>query len=230
MQDILLLHGAIGAKSQLFPLAEILKQNYKVHLLDFSGHGGKPFSTKAFSIPLFADEVNEYLQEHKIAKTHIFGYSMGGYVAMYLAKQEPQLVNRIITLATKFYWDEAVAAKEVKMLDGEIIEQKVPAFAAQLKERHQPNDWKEVLSKTRTMLLELGKQNALSLPGYKNIQSAALLLRGDKDKMVTTEETMAVQNALPTAEFMSLPNTPHPIEQIDTALLASTITDFLARS
>lgn len=223
MQNILLLHGAIGAKDQLQPLANALKDKYIVHTLNFSGHGGEPFVTEDFSIPLFADEVLKYLQQQKIESINIFGYSMGGYVAMYFAKYQPQMVNKIITLATKYHWDENIASKEVKMLDADIITQKVPAFAEQLRQRHAPNDWKMLLDKTRTMLLQLGQENALQLNEYKNISAECLLLIGDKDKMVTVDETIAVQKALPNAEFRSLPDTSHPIEQVNIPMLAEII-------
>jgi esterase/lipase len=39
MQHLLLLHGAIGAKDQLQPLADELKDNYFIHTLNFSGYG-----------------------------------------------------------------------------------------------------------------------------------------------------------------------------------------------
>lgn len=225
MQDILLLHGAIGAKDQLQPLADILGDKYTVHTLNFSGHGGEAFANEDFSIPLFAEEVLNYLQRNHIRVINISGYSMGGYVAMHLAKHHPQLVDKIITLATKFHWDESIAAKEVKMLDADIIAQKVPAFAEQLCQRHLPNDWKLVLNKTRTMLLQLGQQNALQLDDYKSISTECLLLLGDKDKMVTVDETVAVAKALPHAGYRSLPDTPHPIEQVNVSMLAGIIKD-----
>src|SRR5688572_9682026 len=156
MQHLLLLHGAIGSKEQLQPLAQTLQDKFIVHSFNFSGHGGQPFSVDPFSIPLFSIEIMEYLEEKKIPQVHVFGYSMGGYAAMYLAKQHPGKIARIITLATKYHWDENIAAKEVKMLDAATIQEKVPAFAAQLQQRHAHNDWKELLDKTKQLLTGLG--------------------------------------------------------------------------
>jgi pimeloyl-ACP methyl ester carboxylesterase len=227
MQDLILLHGAIGASNQLEALADNLKENFKIHKLDFSGHGGKAMPDENFSIPFFADEVKAYLQENKIGSANFFGYSMGGYVAIYLAKYSAGLVNKVITLATKFQWDEEIAACEVKMLDPEKISEKLPAFAAQLEARHHPNDWKMVMSKTAEMLLQLGKQNALQLNDYETISTECLLLVGDSDKMVSVDETMAVFDALPNARFKILPETPHPLEQVNESLLADLILSFI---
>lgn len=113
------------------------------------------------------------------------------------------------------------------MLDPEIIVEKIPAFAEELKKRHHPNDWKMVLSKTRDMLAGLGKQNALEIDDYKTISNECLLLIGDNDKMVSVEETRDVYEALPKGQLKILAGTPHPIEQVNATLLAEMITGFI---
>jgi esterase/lipase len=227
MQHLLLLHGAIGSKEQLQPLAQALQDKFIVHSFNFSGHGGQAFSVNPFSISLFSNEIMEYLEEKKIPEVHVFGYSMGGYAAMYLAKEHPGKIARIITLATKYHWDESIAAKEVKMLDAATIQEKVPAFAAQLQQRHAPNDWKELLDKTKQLLTGLGKQNALQPADYASITIPALILLGDRDKMVTIDETINVYKQLPSGKLGILPGTPHPLEQVDISLLTHLITGFL---
>lgn len=219
MQTLLLLHGAIGSKTQLERLTTILKGSYDVHTLDFSGHGGRDLPEEPFSIPLFAADVLHYMEERKLKQISIFGYSMGGYVGMYLAKQYPHIVNKIATMATKYHWDESVAAKEQQMLDPNKIEAKIPAFAQTLKERHAPQDWKQVLERTAGMMQALGQTNTLQLQDYKNITQPSLIMLGDSDKMVSLEETRDVYNSLPNAQLAVLPNTAHPIEQADIDIL-----------
>jgi len=128
MQQILLLHGAIGSKEQLKGLEEILSSSYKVHSINFSGHGGSAFPSDPFSIRSFAEEVTGFLRSNDLHQINIFGYSMGGYIAMYLAKNHPGKIKKAITLATKFSWNKAIAEKEIKMLNAEKIEEKNPFF------------------------------------------------------------------------------------------------------
>ena len=226
MHQLLLLHGAIGSSAQLQPLAERLGKAHHVHLFDLPGHGGKEFPP-AFSIKLFAESVKEHLDKSKLLKVSVFGYSMGGYVAMYLAKHYPALIDRVITLGTKFEWNEAIAEKELKMLQPEVIEDKLPSFAGSLKQRHAPQDWKLLLQKTASMLTELGKDNTLKLPDYPTIAHPSLLMLGDRDKMVTLEETVAVYKQLPAGQLAILPATPHPIEQVDIEQLSAHILRFI---
>ncbi|HMK05299.1 MAG TPA: alpha/beta hydrolase [Ferruginibacter sp.] len=227
MPQLLLLHGAIGSKDQLKDLENILSSSYKVHSINFKGHGGSAFTADPFSIRSFAEEVITFLRSSNIDQINIFGYSMGGYVAMYLAKHYPGKINKVITLATKFSWNRAIAEKEIKMLNAEKIEGKIPSFAAALKERHLPQNWKLVLEKTIDLLTAMGENNPLQAEDYLTIHQPVLLMLGDRDKMVTLEETLAVYKGLPNAQLSIIPNTSHPVEVANTARLAFEISSFL---
>ena len=67
----------------------------------------------------------------------------------------------------------------------------------------------------------------LQFQDYAAINIPVLLLLGDRDKMITLEETIAVFNQLPNAQMAMLPGTPHPIEQVDISLLSFLIEKFL---
>jgi pimeloyl-ACP methyl ester carboxylesterase len=227
MENILLLHGAIGSAEQLAPLEKKLSDSFLTYSLNFSGHGGSCFAEEPFSIKLFAEEVISFLNEKKINSIPVFGYSMGGYVALYLSKYYPERVQKIITLGTKFNWDETIASNETKMLDSTKIEEKLPEFAGSLQKRHAPNDWKTVLEKTTNMLTEMGKDNPLKTATYKDIPHPVLVMLGDRDKMVSMQETVEVYKNLPNAQLAVLPDTAHPIEMVNTGRLAFEIRSFL---
>ena len=188
MKDLLLLHGALGCKKQFDGLKLLLENKYKVHAFNFLGHGGKA-TNKAFSNKLFSENILQYLNENEIDSCDIFGYSMGGYVALFCAKKHPNKIDKIITLATKFDWTPETAAKEIKMLNPKIIEEKVPKFATMLRARHEPNDWKVVLQNTADMMHGLGNGNALNEDDFKGIKNEVLVAVGNEDKMVSIEES-----------------------------------------
>lgn len=222
MKNILLLHGAIGAKDQLELLSGELKElGFKVHTLNFSGHGQHPFQVD-FGIEQFALELEQFIHANSIVKPVVFGYSMGGYVALYLAKQKPDLLGTIITLGTKFSWSPEIAQKEIKMLDSKVIVEKVPKFAAALKERH-GNDWETLLQKTAEMMIGLGNKNCLLPEDVQAIESKVLIGLADKDNMVSLEETVAVYKQLKNGSMYMLPDTKHPIETVNANLLAKLI-------
>ena len=225
MEHILLLHGAIGAKDQLQPLAEKLKNNFIVHTLSFSGHGGEPMADE-FSITLFANNVLDYIIKQNISRINIFGYSMGGYVALYLAKHHPEKIIKVFSFAAKFQWTPEIAQQEIKMLNATKIEEKIPAFAKTLEQRHSPNDWKMVLNKISEMLIRVGNESPLKSTDFETIETPVLIGLGDKDATVTLEETIAVYRKLKNANFIVFPDTPHPIEKISAERLSEEIIDF----
>lgn len=227
MRPLLLLHGALGAAGQLTPLKQALAGMYEVHTFSFSGHGGRALPQGGLSISLFADELLAYMDAHGLQQAAVFGYSMGGYVALYLAKNHPGRISRIITLATKFQWDPPTASREVALLNPEKITAKLPHFARDLAQRHAPVPWQELLYATAQMLRHMGADSPLKLEDYARITLPVLLLLGDRDQMVNLEETLAVFKALPQAAMGMLPHTPHPLEQSDPELLALLIHRFL---
>jgi len=224
--DILLLHGALGASSQFDELAQKLSDHFNIHRINFSGHGGQPFQDK-FSIAQFASELNTYISKFPDKAFSVFGYSMGGYVALYLERNAPGSFRSIFTLATKFDWNPESAHSEAAMLNAEKMLEKVPAFAQVLIERHQPSAWKELLQKTAEMMKEMGNKPPLSNSDFAAIQIPVLLCRGDLDRMVSKEETLQVAHALPNGFFKSYPEWPHPIEKCDVEILARDIVCFV---
>jgi esterase/lipase len=223
---LLLLHGAIGSSKQLQLLAEQLNENYTVHTLNFSGHGGNEIPHEDFSIELFANDVIKWMEENAFSKINIFGYSMGGYVALYLAKHHPEKIDKIFTLATKFNWSPEIAQQEIKLLNPEKISEKLPAFAESLAKRHAPADWKTVLSKTAAMMLNMGVKIPLTKSDFETINHQIILSIGDKDKMVSLEETEPVCRILKNSSLLVLPTTAHPIEQVDLNLLVNQLEKF----
>lgn len=222
---LLILHGALGAKDQFEALKKDLSENFEVHTLNFSGHGGLPFA-KDFSIDRFKEELKVYIQDNALEGANIFGYSMGGYVTLRLLYEEPNIISKLFTLGTKFDWTPESAAQEVKMLNPEKIEEKVPAFAQALAKRHQPNDWKEVLLRTKDLMLQLGNGSALTLKDFQKIESPVIIGIGDQDNMVSLEESKNVADLLPHGALKIFEGFKHPIEQVNTGQLATALSDY----
>jgi len=224
-QPLLLLHGALSSAKQFFLLQNILSEKYDVHTLNFPGHGGEDIPPE-FSIPLFADTVLHYMDEKNITSVNIFGYSMGGYVALYVAAHHPGRVNKIFTLATKFDWTPQSASRETSMLNPEVIMEKVPAFAKSLEQMHSPQDWKVVLSRTSDLLMNLGNKPALSEKELQNIDIPVVISVGELDKMVTVEESSNAAHQIKNGSFCLFPSTPHPFEKVNHSTLAEKMNEY----
>lgn len=220
MKKLIILHGALGSKTQFEQLAGLLGTYFEVHTPDFDGHGSKSASQNAYSVELFAQNLADYMQANGIKKPLVFGYSMGGFVALKLESMHPGSLEELVTLGTKFDWSPESAEKEVKMLNAEKIEEKVPAFAAYLKSLHGEQEWKSVLERTARMMLEMGNETVLTAEDFSKIRIPVRLLRGTKDVMVSEAETKNVQNQLTDSAYREVENWQHPINLVSPEELA----------
>ena len=227
--DLVLLHGALGSGAQFDRFMPLLEESFKVWRLDFEGHGYRPMNERPFSTEAFMENVLELMHAQGLSRADLFGYSMGGHIAMCLARHHPERVGRVMTFATKFHWSPQIAAQEAAMLDAARIRQKVPQFAQSLQQRHTAGGWEQVLAKTQAMMIRQGEQPPLSDADYSGISQPVRLSLGDRDKMVSIEETVSVYRLLPDAQLQLFPATAHPIEQAPPEMLAGAITSFFRR-
>ncbi|GAB4580370.1 MAG: hypothetical protein Fur0022_31100 [Anaerolineales bacterium] len=227
--SLLLLHGALGTQTQWDHLVDQLADDFDVHRLTFEGHGDQALGHDRFRIEHFAANVIAYLDAHGLTQTDIFGYSMGGYVALTLAASHPDRVRRIFTLGTELVWTPERAARDVKMLDADKIAEKVPAFARTLEARHPAFGWRNVLAATMEMLIDLGQNPRLTEETFRTLPHRIRLGVGDQDTTAGVEDTVAVFRWLQKGELQVFPSTPHPFERVDVGMLAGAVREFVQR-
>lgn len=227
MKPLLLLHGALGSQTQFETLKTRLSSRYQVYTLDFTGHGSSPLADhEALSIPSFAQQVLAFLNQHQLTNVAIFGYSMGGYVALYLAKHYPHMVSKIFTLATKFDWNPESSKKEAGMLNWEVMEQKVPKFTQYLQTMHQIDKAPKLVKETAQMMLAMGQEPPLTLAEVSTLEQPVLFSVGDKDAMVSFDETLALYKSKADNQLWVVPNTVHAFEKVNLDKLSHEIEYF----
>lgn len=224
--NLILLHGALGSKSYFKNLEKLLNKDYQVFTFDFSGHGQSE-SSYHFSIDGFKDQLIDFCINNKIKNASVFGYSMGGYIALYAASERPNLFKSIVSLGTKFQWSPEISKKETQKLNPELIEEKVPDFAVYLQELHGYTNWKTMVLNTKNLMLDLGANNRIDQIDLSKIKIPVFIGLGTKDKMVSEEESKEIVSRLSYSKFESFPDFLHPFERLDTVILAERIKLYL---
>lgn len=219
MKALVLLHGALGSDANLTQIAQLLSSDYTVYPFCFSGHGNKLFSNN-FGIDQFSEELQQFLLENNLDQPAVFGFSMGGYVALKLEAKKPNSFSKITTLGTKFDWNVASSEKEASLLKPSVLEEKVPAYADYLKKLH-GDSWVQLVERTAQMMLEMGQNPPLSSSDLKNIACSVVCGRGENDKMVKADETVLVVEQINNARYEEVPNWIHPIERLNAEEVAS---------
>lgn len=222
--NILLLHGALGTKRQLANLADSL-DHATCRSLTFTGHGENELPDEGLSFEQFLRDVDEAMQKIS-GPVHLFGYSMGGYVALLWAAKHPDRVASVSTLGTKFIWTPETLEKELKKLDPAAMEEKVPEFALGLASAHGHDRWKGLVTATADLMTRLAAQPLLTDDVLAAIECPVLLGVGDRDSTASPEETLATARKLKDAGVLVFPCTRHPFEEVDLDLLITQLSRF----
>ncbi|MBK9270404.1 MAG: alpha/beta hydrolase [Saprospiraceae bacterium] len=214
----LFLHGALGAAIQFEKLKNMYQDEQLPLLLDFIGHGQNEKLTGNLNVEWLSEQLVTFIEKQGISRPNIFGYSLGGYVAVYTASRFPDLIGKIVTLGTKFAWSPQVVNQQFGFLDSEKIKAEMPAFATGLKELH-GDKWEILTQQTFGLVHSLGNHPLIDAPCLSKIQIPVFIMRGEKDKMVSEEESIDTADQILLGKYICLPNTPHPLEKVDLQML-----------
>ncbi len=216
------LHGAMGTAAQ-FDQLKIQPGMPPVETLHFPGHGGTP-CVSDFSNAIFADAILQKMNDLGLSQADLFGYSMGGYVALWMAWKYPDKVRHVTILNTKLDWTPETATQMTGMFNTEKIIAKAPQLAEAFAKAHAPGDWITVAQKTAQFLTHLGNGGAIPDDGFRQIGCPVRMLRGAQDNVVSEAECRTVLALLPDATYAEVPDSKHLMEQVDLEKLIQLIT------
>ncbi|MGH7754213.1 MAG: alpha/beta fold hydrolase, partial [Gemmatimonadales bacterium] len=77
-----------------------LAKHYRVITIDNRGAGRTSAPDRPYTIAGMAEDVAAVMDRLGVAKAHVLGYSMGGYIAQSLALAHPGKVDKLILLST----------------------------------------------------------------------------------------------------------------------------------
>ena len=87
---IVFIHGFPLDKSMWNAQRALLKNDYRVITYDLRGYGDSEPGTSEMSIDLLVSDMEKFLDELKLQKAVICGFSMGGYIALSAYKKYPK--------------------------------------------------------------------------------------------------------------------------------------------
>lgn len=96
-QPLIILHGIFGLSDNWVTHAKKLAGNFSVYLPDLRNHGHSPHSP-TFNYHAMADDLKEFIEEHKLHNPIVAGHSMGGKVAMLFALENPEMLEKLIVI------------------------------------------------------------------------------------------------------------------------------------
>jgi pimeloyl-ACP methyl ester carboxylesterase len=101
-QPLVLLHGGVGASEMFAPLLPVLSANHLVIPVHLQGHGRTADIDRPLRFESLSEDIVALLKQLDLPRVDLLGYSLGGEVALQLAIHHPELLHRLLLLATPF--------------------------------------------------------------------------------------------------------------------------------
>ena len=97
-QPIILVHGMSCSSDVWDELVERYQGKYELHLVTIKGFGNKELAEVDFYLKQVKDELIAYTQEKKLKNPIIIGHSMGGFLGLWAAAEEPEVFEKVISV------------------------------------------------------------------------------------------------------------------------------------
>jgi pimeloyl-ACP methyl ester carboxylesterase len=107
---LLLLHGAYMTTEMMGPILPGLAESRQVIAPELQGHGRTADIDRPLTYEQLADDAAALLSHLGVESADIFGYSLGGGVALQLAIRHPDVVRKLIVASASFASDGMHAA------------------------------------------------------------------------------------------------------------------------
>ena len=212
---LLLLHGwTVGADLNFFAVYQQLARSYRVIALDHRGHGRGMRSTEVFSLEDCADDAAALLGVLGVTpgRTIALGYSMGGPVALLLARRHPGLISALVSQATALEWRATLADRSkwrflsvaevgLRVSSGDGVVERVIEQAVKTSPHLEPiRPWleAEIQRGLGRSLIDAGRALSLfdSRPWAKDLGLPAVVCVTTQDRLVPPAKQRALARAL----------------------------------
>src|SRR5215207_1375939 len=98
-EPLVLLHGAYGTIDLWGPILSTLAETRRVIAVELQGHGHTADIDRPIRYEPMADDVAALMEHLDIAQADIFGYSMGGGVALQMAIRHPERLRKMVVVS-----------------------------------------------------------------------------------------------------------------------------------
>src|SRR5215204_4679173 len=200
----------------------------RVIVFDNRGVGASSGSTPT-TIGEMASDAVTFIRALGFDRVDLFGFSMGGMIAQVIAQDEPRLVRKMIIAGTGPAGGEGIEkVTRISYLDTArgVLTRRDPKeflfftrtpngrgaakeFLARLEERTDDRDKAISVGSFRAQLKAIHRWGLQTPADLTSISQPALVMNGESDKMVPTENTVDLDRRLPNSQLVVYPDAGH---------------------
>ena len=217
-RPLVLLHGGLMNIPALGPLLPALAAGRQVVAVELEGHGRTRDLDRPLSLDQMTTDVAGLINQLGLRDADVFGFSMGGAVAMRLASRHAELVRKLVLVSTgysnDFFYPSVLAQWPGLSAEGL---KGTPMETAYLQTAPDPARWPVFIDKMKQMMLGTAPLQPAEIGAIK---APTLLMLGDAD-LIRPEAAVDMfrllggarpdggMAGLPESRFAVLPGTTH---------------------
>jgi len=178
-QPLVLLHGAYMTIDAMGEVVPALAETRQVIAVELQGHGRTADVDRPLSYEQMADDVAALIEHLVIEKADVFGYSMGGSVALQVAIRHSEVVRKLV-VASASYTSDGMHPELLEMIPTLTPEAFAgsPVEEAYLRTAPNPDDFPTLVAKLKRLDME---PFAWPPEDIRGIAAPTLLIVGDSD-------------------------------------------------
>ena len=216
-QPLVVLHGAYMTIETMGEIVPSLAETRQVIAVELQGHGHTADIDRPLSYEQMADDVSALLAKIGIEEADVFGYSMGGGVALQVAVRHPEVVHKLV-VASASYTSDGMHPELLEMIPTITPEAFAgsPIEEAYLRTAPNPQDFPNLVAKLKRLDME---PYAWPPENIRGISAPTLLIIGDSDAIrpehalemfrLLGGDVMGDLAGLPKSQLAVLPGTTH---------------------
>jgi 3-oxoadipate enol-lactonase len=223
---IIFIHG-FPLNSKMWRFQENHFSDFRMYAPDLPG-SAKTIPNQLFTLDMMAEYViNSY--DSKIQSHTIVGLSMGGYIALRIAKLKPEFCNALVLVDTRASSDSEQAklnrTNTIKELKKNGVESFLTSFLPNVLSKHSLNSNPELVEFLEEIGLEQTKEGLISqllamqgrsdsTSDLSSLSIPTLCICGEEDKLTTVEEMKSLSEKIPNSSFKTISKSAHysPLE------------------
>lgn len=223
-KPVLLMHGGLVFIESFYNQIPALAKEFMVIAPDSRSHGRSTDTAQALSYRQMALDMAVLLDQLKIKKADIVGWSDGGIIGLDLAMNRPDLVNKLVVIGTNFNTAglDPKGVEETKKMTPGTAELK-PAKDFYERVAPDPARWPVFFEKVRTMWLT---QPNYAPADLKKIGAPTLIILGEKDS-IKRDHGEEMQRLIPGSRLHIIQGASHFVGMEKPDELNMAIIDFL---
>lgn len=244
-EPLVLINGLGASAHDWGPIVEILARKRRLVAFDNRGAGRSEVPDVPMSLEELADDASSVFEAYGLESADVVGYSMGGMIAQILAADRPELIRRLVLMATHPGARSAVrslprARAVMSPTDDQpratVVRMQYEAFVAPGFLHRRPDEFERMLSVRmshlaplyawRRQLQAVKESERADLVG--RIRASTLVIHGVDDPLIPIENGEMLHELIPDSRFVAVPECGHMLNWEKPEEVAQAVDDFLS--